>query len=95
MNREERMRLKRDVFSHYGSGVCAVCGFSDIRALQLDHVNHDGADQRRLVGRVRTAAGTTFYRWLRRTGYPSGYQILCANCNWIKEWERRVTHHSI
>lgn len=92
-NRLERVRVKNDVFSHYSGGEikCKSCGFNDIRALQLDHINNDGAEERRRVGHSRTSAGGTFYRWLRKNGFPPGYQILCANCNWVKEWERRQT----
>ena len=91
MNREERTRLKDEAIARYSDGTCSCvrCGFNDPRALQIDHINDDGADQRREVGGSRTSAGTTFYRWLRRNKYPDGYQVLCANCNWIKEIERR------
>lgn len=91
-NREAAARLKLEVFKHYCDGEdikCAACGFSDIRALDLDHINNDGADHRRdHLGR-RTACGGSTYSWLKRNNYPSGFQVLCRNCNWIKEIERR------
>lgn len=63
--------------------VCSRCSFDDIRALQLDHIDGGGAQQaRQLKGR-----GWVLYRWLERNGFPPGYQILCANCNWIKRHE--------
>lgn len=97
-NREERRRLRMDVFMHYGKGVlvCALCGYDrDHRALQLDHIANDGADGRRTAKGKRTHAGTTYYRWLRKNNYPEGMQLLCANCNWIKEIERRGTDYSL
>jgi hypothetical protein len=87
LNVEERRRLKIEVFSHYSDGkmCCAKCGYSDIRALALDHINNNGADERRRLFGRRYYAGTTFYRWLRQHDYPEGYQVLCCNCNWIKK----------
>jgi len=90
-NRLERERLKLEVISHYSNGTmcCGGCGYSDIRALQIDHVNDDGANKRRATHGKRTAAGADYYRWIRQHNFPKGYQVLCANCNWIKEIERR------
>lgn len=84
-------KLKRDVFSHYGRDgrvECMDCGFNDIRGLCIDHILNNGADERRSI-KNKLFAGKNFYRWLRDNGYPVGYQILCANCNLIKEIERR------
>lgn len=108
LNKNERLRLKSEALSHYcfktvtiGSIVvritqyainCVRCGFSDERALQIDHIDDNGANERERACGRRTAAGTTFYRWLRKNRWPDGYQVLCANCNWIKEIERRGTY---
>src|SRR4030067_1212344 len=85
-NRKERENLKIDILSHYSGNkiCCAYCGFDDNRALQLDHINNNGAEERIKLFGNRTYAGTTFYRWVRRQNYPEGYQVLCANCNIIK-----------
>lgn len=91
MNVKERDRLKLDVFTHYavnGEVKCSMCGFNDLRALTIDHVENNGAAERRRIFGHRMYAGTTFYRWLRKNGYPrNGYQILCFNCNIIKKHE--------
>lgn len=87
LNKNERLRLKLDVLSHYSildTPICSQCGFSDVRALHLDHINNDGAASRRANTGSRTIAGTTYYRWVRKNDYPEGYQVLCANCNYIK-----------
>jgi len=26
------------------------------------------------------------YRWLKKQGYPKGYQVLCFNCNFASAW---------
>ncbi len=79
--KEHRNAHRLAVLQHYSNGKieCAVCGFSDKRALQIDHINNDGNMDRRLHG-----SGLQFYRWLLFNNYPAGYQVLCANCNAIK-----------
>jgi len=88
LNKKERVRLKMDVYNHYAkNGIieCGHCGYKDIRALDIDHIDDKGAEHRIKLFGKRTLAGTTFYRWLRTNKYPSGFQILCRNCNWIKK----------
>lgn len=58
------------------------CGFIDERALSIDHINGGGMQHRRELSGGGT--GINFYRWLRDTGYPEGFQTLCMNCQWIK-----------
>lgn len=69
---------------------CARCGISDQRVLQIDHVNGDGAAERKsgVRGTRRLLAH------IRKRG-TSGYQMLCANCNWIKRIENNETGHAI
>jgi len=76
-------KRKSDVFSHYcleGIIKCAHCGITDIDVLCLDHVNDNGANERKLAG-----LGSCFYQWIKRNNYPVGYQVLCANCNLKKQ----------
>jgi hypothetical protein len=84
ITRGSRLRLKREVLSHYSRGkvVWARYGYSDVRALGLDHVNGGGAEQRRLG-----FAGNGFYLWLKKNRFPEGLQVLCMNCNWLKRVE--------
>lgn len=58
--------------------------FSDIRALTLDHINDNGAKERQKIFGKRDRCGTIFYIWIRRQGYPEGYQVLCMNDQWLK-----------
>lgn len=88
----ENRSLKLEVFTYYCNGnspLCANCNFTDIRALTIDHINDDGAEDRKKTGR---RGGDPFYRVLKKSGYPSGYQVLCANCNTIKEIDRRANN---
>lgn len=62
-------------------------GCTDARALQNDHVSGGGSTELRAGHGVGLAH---LYRVLKdlklsaRAGIASQYQLLCANCNWIK-----------
>lgn len=75
-----------------------ACGCTDIRALQIDHVNNDGAEERRKIGGAFGPKGgqMPLSRHKMQAIYlmaledaEGRYQLLCANCNVIKEHERR------
>jgi hypothetical protein len=87
-NRREQRRaydyaLKLEVFDHYSKGTfkCCRCGFADLRALSIDHINGGGTEHRKII------PGHKMYVWLRKNNYPEGFQVLCMNCNWIKRFE--------
>ena len=63
--------------------VCVRCGETDWRCLQIDHIDGGGSKEKRAIG----PAG------IRRKVCKStkGYQLLCANCNCKKEYERDET----
>lgn len=75
-----RTKLRDEVFAAYGGPRCQCCKENRVECLQVDHVNNDGAAHRRQIGRTAQA----LYIWLKRNGYPAGFQILCASCNQIK-----------
>lgn len=80
-------KIVRDrILSFYGNK-CGHCGFFDVRALQIDHVNSDG-NKERGTGKKNLAAGNIKYlhKVLKE---PERYQLLCANCNWIKRSEKK------
>lgn len=92
LNRQRHnTKLKTLVVSNYGvegKPQCVHCGYSDLRALCIDHIEDNGAEERRKL-KDKTFAGRNFYKYLISNNYPEGYQTLCANCNLIKEIERR------
>jgi hypothetical protein len=69
--------LKGEAFNHYGGPKCSCCGETGVLFLTIDHMNNDGYEHRKAGIR----SGTTLYRWLRTQGYPTGFQVLCFNCN--------------
>lgn len=74
-------KLKDKIIANYG-GKCSICGFSDSRALCIDHVNGNGLKERKRI----SAMG--MMREIVKNNYPDKYQILCANCNQIKAIEK-------
>lgn len=83
--RDWRRAKRKSAIDKLG-GKCARCGFSDIRALCLDHIR--GC----LKPRESTnAMAKTILRGSKR------FQVLCANCNMIKvvennEWAYYDSH---
>ena len=72
-------KLRREVIAIYG-GKCLRCGFTDWRALQLDHIKGDGYKEKHRY----------YYGFLKQLiANPDfeKFQLLCANCNWIKRHE--------
>ena len=80
-SKENRDKLKLRVYNHYSNFdiKCNCCGERHIEFLSIDHVNNDGAEHRRTQQH-----GMVFYTWIKRNNFPTGFQILCFNCNWSK-----------
>lgn len=85
----------KPVYKHGGSyrpqllvrlgSCCARCGFSDVRALQVDHIHGDAKKD-------GCGGGQAYYLHILReldSGVLNKYQLLCANCNWIKRVENK------
>ena len=83
--RIQRNFVKTVVLTHYGNGklACIKCGFNNINALSIDHINGGGCQHRRSV-HIHS-----IYDWLIEHNFPRGYQTLCMNCQWIKKFERK------
>lgn len=82
--REYNARRRGELLAFFG-GKCLLCGFSDTRALHLDHINGGG-------GKIRAAGGHgLFEKWKMTRDQPevarATFQLLCANCNCIKRDE--------
>ena len=80
-------KLKTEVFNHYGNR-CACCEETIKKFLTIDHINNDGAIHRKNIN------GRNVYRWLKKNGYPAGFQILCYNCNLGKARNNGVCPHA-
>lgn len=81
-DRQEQERLRLEVIDHYSKGTrkCTHCAYDNIKALCVDHIHNNGAEERHKLGRA-----SQVLRYLRKNKYPEGYQILCHNCNVAKQ----------
>ena len=60
---------------------CRRCGYDEYPALQIDHVNGGGRAELREFKDNRK-----YLEHIKQN--PTNYQILCANCNWLKKYEK-------
>ena len=86
--RQNRYKLKLKIFNAYGGPICTCCGETTINFLCIDHMNGGGQEHRRTIG-----GGHWFYQWLEKNRYPTGYQVLCMNCNWGKRMNHGICPH--
>lgn len=91
-NKERREAVRADVYAAYGGFRCACCGETEEAFLSIDHINNDGAEHRR---NNRLQTGEQMHRWLKRNGYPEGFQVLCMNCQWGKRNNNGVCPHQV
>ena len=82
---------KNQVFAAYGGYICKCCGEDEPMFLSIDHIHNNGAAERK-SGLYR-GSGSAFYQWLRKQKFPSGYQVLCMNCQIGKHKNGGVCPH--
>ena len=82
--RDKNYNLKMLVFDRLGNR-CIKCGFKDYRAFQIDHIKGGGRKELEKIGRWK------YYQYLLNLDIKTlkeNYQLLCANCNQIKKFEK-------
>jgi hypothetical protein len=86
----ERRKIRRDtVYAHYGNK-CACCGETIPAFLTIDHINNDGAIDRKTFG---VGKAHDLHANIIRQGFPDTYQILCWNCNCGKHRNGGICPH--
>jgi len=88
--KEKNHQLKIEVLTHYGNGnlKCTQCDEKREICLTIDHIKGGGTYHRKVLN---LHTGNQFYNWLKKNNYPSGFQTLCMNCQFIK----RYNNHEI
>jgi hypothetical protein len=80
----QRLREREKLLDALGRK-CTRCGYdADIRALQIDHVNGEGTQERKHFPNFQS-----YYAYILQRAGSGEYQVLCANCNVIKRMEER------
>ena len=81
-----RRVLRAEMIQAYGAQ-CACCSEDTPEFLTLDHINGDGAKERR---ESQSNRGNSFLVRLKREGWPKErYRLLCWNCNCAR------AHHGV
>lgn len=75
-NKERNRQVRQELIAYYGN-YCACCGEDAYEFLTFDHINNDGAEQKRKIGKGKLL----YYIYEHR---PTDIQILCYNCNCAK-----------
>lgn len=87
--RKYKAAIKLECLVEYSSITpsCACCGNEDQEVLSIDHIDSGGRKHREEAGN-----GNDFYAWLRHNDFPSGYQVLCLNCNFAHGAYKKCPH---
>jgi len=78
-------QIRQQAFNGYG-GKCGCCGENKFEFLALDHVNGGGREERQKLS-TRQIADKVI-----RQNFPSGYRVLCHNCNQAIGWYGKCPH---
>jgi hypothetical protein len=73
-NKKHRRKNRQAAIDHYG-GKCACCGEDRFEFLAINHIEGGGHQHR------KTIKGIKIEEWLKKNNYPSGFNVLCHNCN--------------
>jgi hypothetical protein len=76
---EWRQKERKRLIKEFG-GKCIKCSYDNSIALDFDHVKNDGWSDKK-----RHRKNVIF--WVKQN--PERFQLLCKNCNWIKEYHKR------
>lgn len=88
--KKRHLKNKDKVFAAYGGYICKCCGEKEISFLSIDHINNDGY---KLFKEGVHPKGTAFYGWLVKNSFPSGFQVLCMNCQFGKKNNKGICPH--
>jgi len=81
-----RRKQAMDKIFDYLGRECVLCKFNNIDALCFDHINNNGSANRKKFGHA-TLEYLYYSKHLEEA--KEMLQVLCYNCNMIKEKERR------
>jgi len=83
-------QIRLEVFKAYGGFKCVCCGETNPKFLTIDHINGCTRSERK-----EQRTGWLFHQWLKKHGYPPGYQVLCYNCNLGRARNNGICPHKI
>ena len=79
-------QLRLEVLSRYCGGEpkcqCPGCDVKFPQFLEFDHI--EGGGRKHAIANKYVGGGRLMLHWMIRNNYPSGFQVLCSNCNHAK-----------
>jgi hypothetical protein len=91
-SKKRREQIRKEIFRLLGNKCsnpnCYVLGgCTDPRCLQIDHIKRITSGPGKTTGRI--SGPERYYKFILRQILlgSNDYQLLCANCNWIKRYE--------
>jgi hypothetical protein len=89
-NKGRYQKLKLQALTNYGGNPpkCACCGESEYGFLSLDHINGGGGKHRTELKKKHC----NMWEFINRFNFPSGYQVLCFNCNMAIGFQKVCPH---
>ncbi len=90
----KKRRIRKIEVKNFLGAKCVCCGFADaLEFLTVDHVNNDGAEDRRKSCGNNDVAYNEIWR-LMKAGLPvTRFALLCWNCNASKHAGNGVCFH--
>ena len=87
--------LKVEVLTHYGNNklACVCCGENELSFLTLDHKNGRQPHEKGSEMNRRKYSGRSLWSYVKREGFPEGYQTLCWNCNSGRQVNKGICPH--
>jgi len=82
IGKPSRLRHRVAILEMFGNK-CAHCGYTDWRALEIDHIHGGGTKHRKTF-----SSPTMYYKHILSVA-GEGFQLLCSNCNTIKKYENK------
>lgn len=78
--KQYRLSIRNIVLVKYG-GECKCCGENNLVFLTIDHINQDGAKERKELYGSNTGASHRWFLKLKREKLREDLRVLCYNCN--------------
>lgn len=87
-SKERRKQNRIFIYNHFGAK-CADCGEDDIRVMTLDHVDNDGAIDKKTKNGKKQLTAPWYAKLVKsiKAGkpLPRRLQMLCYNCHFKKD----------
>ncbi len=91
--RKAYTKFKTLVFTKYSIGnkpECSCCEYDELDGLSIDHI-----DGRKNVAHKKDLWGDKLLRWIRDNNFPSGFTVLCFNCNSGRQLNNGICPHTL